>query len=176
MSYHTDPQGHYGSPNRKGSGSGARRQPWRKGSETQNYREYRPRAESPSDFSKKSEDLVIKTVDFILKPGYISLVYSMPVVRELWVAFTIADSIHNNWNLLKRAIDECRKDDVTGALKTVSEEVIQRALPTPQCSAIWKMVGPLIPKEYQTNAESVLVNVIDGLTQQEIEYVSGYLG
>lgn len=99
----------------------------------------------------------------------------IPFVRELWAVYTVADSIYQNWTLIKEQYNKL-KEGKTIETKIVIEEVaVSPILASVQASAVLSVIGQVMPKELNDAAKTIVSNLFNEITDEEIDYVNRFL-
>jgi hypothetical protein len=95
----------------------------------------------------------------------------VPVVREIWLTYTIADTIHQKWNSIKEMFNRLKKDDLLGAAKVAGSEIISNELPSIQSREISNIINKDIPEQYHKGVQEIIENLFNVITDEEINFV-----
>jgi len=130
------------------------------------------------EWSKKTE--VIQEIGKpALEIGLQALAFSMPVAREVYATYKIADAICSNVSLIKQCYDGYQEEGMTGVAKIIGKEVINtttsRVLSDAQSDIIWRCIGSSIPSDKTDIVQSAINAVVGKLTEEEIEYVERFI-
>ena len=103
------------------------------------------------------------------------ILFQAPVVKEIYTACVLADSLYSNWNSIAQLFEEYQKGDVQSVARKVGTETAQTALSSIQTEVIWATIGCYIPKEYQNIGKEMLANFMNTITTAEIALAKQFL-
>jgi hypothetical protein len=98
----------------------------------------------------------------------------VPVVREIWLTYTVADTLYQKWNAIKEMFNRLKKDDLLGAAKVAGSEIVSEALPNIQpleVSNVSKMINKDIPEQYHKGVHGIIETLFNEITDEEINFV-----
>jgi hypothetical protein len=98
-----------------------------------------------------------------------------PVVKEIYTAYVLADSLCDNWNAITQLYEEYQKRGVQGVASRIGTDAVHNALSSIQTDAVWAMICGYIPKKYQNTGKGVLANVMETVTTAEIALAKQFL-
>jgi hypothetical protein len=98
----------------------------------------------------------------------------VPVVREIWLTYTVADTLCQKWNSIKEIFNRLKKDDLLGAAKVAGSEIVSKELLSIQpleVSNISKIINKDIPEQYHKGVREIVENLFNVITDEEINFV-----
>lgn len=98
-----------------------------------------------------------------------------PMVKEIYTAYIIADSLYTSWNAIAQLFEEYEKGGVQSVVRRIGTETTRNAISSIQAEAIWATLGSYIPKEYQSVGKEILKNFTDTITTAEIALAKQFL-
>jgi hypothetical protein len=101
-----------------------------------------------------------------------SILYKTPIIRELRSVYIVADSVYNNWNLIKELSERYRQEGLVGV---IDSKAGHRTLTSVQTKIIWKVIKGVIPKRLHDQSLDTLSTVVNKITDEEIKYVKKFL-
>ena len=98
----------------------------------------------------------------------------VPVVREIWLTYTVADTLCQKWNSIKEMFNRLKKDDLLRAAKVAGNEIVSEALPNIQpleVSNVSKIINKDIPEQYHKGVHGIIETLFNAITDEEINFV-----
>jgi len=124
----------------------------------------RPFRVSPYNGFKAKFGIAKKFLDLVLT--------QIPIVRDLWAVYTVADSIYQNWKLIKDQYNKLNAGKPIETKKIIEQIIVSPALASVQTSAVWNVIGPLIPKELSDKGKTIVTSLFNEITDEEIDFVN----
>jgi len=123
-----------------------------------------PRLDLPTFPVPSAENVVTRVLSHI------------PIAREIYAAYVLADSLCENWNAIAQLYDTYQQKGVQGVADKLETNAVHSALSSIQTGAVWAMVQGYIPQTYQSTAKEVLGDVMSTITTAEITLAKQVLG
>lgn len=114
----------------------------------------------------------VRAGESLLNNALSSILYQTPIFRELHSAYIVADSIYNNWSLIKELYERYGKEGWAGV---VDSEAVHRAMTSIQTNIIWEVIKGVIPERFHDRSLDILSAVVNKITDEEIRYVKNFL-
>ena len=95
----------------------------------------------------------------------------VPIIRELWLIYAVADSIYQKWSLVKEFFTRLKKNDLIGAGKVVGQEIVSEKIQDVQLQAVSNLISKCIPPQYHMDAQNVVDSLFNEITDEEIKFV-----
>jgi hypothetical protein len=100
----------------------------------------------------------------------------VPIAREIYAAYVLADSLCGNWDAIAQLYDTYRQKGVQGVADKLGTNAVHNALSSIQTDAVWAMVCGNVPQPYQSTAKGLLGTVMSTITTAEIALARQVLG
>lgn len=97
-----------------------------------------------------------------------SVLSQTPIIKEICAAYSLADSLYDNWNTITQLYDEYKKKGTQGIAKKIETEAVHNVLSSIQTDAVWTIVDRFIPKDYKETGKGILANFMGTITTAEI--------
>jgi hypothetical protein len=110
-------------------------------------------------------------IDFALN----TVLSKLPFISELHTAYVVADSIYDNWELIKQLYDSVQDGRVDGLATSIENQVLQDSLSSIQTNIIWSKIGNAIPSPFRKESKAFLSQIMDKVTMAEIDFISNFL-
>lgn len=104
-----------------------------------------------------------------------SILLQAPVVKEIYTAYLLADSLYTNWNNLTQLFEEYQSGNIQNGAWRIGTEAVQSALSSIQTEAVWASIRGYIPKEYQNIGKEILATFMNTITSAEITLAKQFL-
>ncbi len=118
---------------------------------------------SPDNGFRVKFDIVKKFLIFALK--------QVPVIRECWAIYTVADSIYQNWKLIKQQWDRLDNERPIET-KKLMQQVVSPTLASIQSDIVWNVICPIVPKELSDSGRTIVDQLFNKITDEEIDFVN----
>lgn len=108
----------------------------------------------------------------ILRRILSSVLHQIPFLRELHMAYIVADTMYNNWSEIKELYEAYSRKGWSGVVDT---RAVHKTASSLQTSAIWSVIRKVIPEKFQTGTLRILSTIVDKITEEEIKFVKRFL-
>jgi hypothetical protein len=104
-----------------------------------------------------------------------NILLQVPMVKEIYTAYVIADSLYTNWDSITQLFEEYQGGSIQSVARKIGTETARTALSSVQTEVIWATIGGYIPKEYQNIGKEILANFMNTVTTAEIALAKQFL-
>jgi len=116
-----------------------------------------------------------KTVIIVTRPllghGFRLLASSAPFAGQVCATYQLAKSLYDMYDILQEASNAYDSDGWTGVIKVIGKEMVYEQLASVQTNIIWNVISEKIEPQWHNIAKKILVEIVDKLTVEEIEFV-----
>lgn len=100
---------------------------------------------------------------------------ALPIISELHTAYVLADSIYDNWSIIKELYDSYQKGETDKIATSIGTEVVHGGLSNLQTNILWSQIARLIPTSLQKEGKAILSQLMGKVTTAEINFVKSFL-
>ena len=111
----------------------------------------------------------------VLQGSFKALAYNMPALREICLALEAANIIYAYWRLIKKCYESYEKGDLKEVVKIVGKEIFSEASLSKESAIIWNVINDYVPNGQKEVIKTLLSKIMEGLTEEEIDFVARVL-
>jgi hypothetical protein len=116
-----------------------------------------------------------RNADRIIKSAVIIASYNTPVVREVYLCYSIAKLVYSSWDEIYAVYQKPDKKEMIQDVCKVGRSGIKRGLTNYQTDIVWKKIEKEIPDDIKYESESVLKGGMLNISEKEISIVENAL-
>ena len=116
-----------------------------------------------------------RNADLIIKSAVIIAAYNTPVVREVYLCYSIAKLVYSSWDEIYAVYQKPDKKETIQDVCKVGKSGIKIGLTNYQTDIVWKKIEKEIPEDIKYESESVLKGGMSNISEKEISIVENAL-
>ena len=125
-------------------------------------------------FTTYHKHVVASISKSVLQGSFKALAYNMPALREICLALEAANIIYAYWRLIKKCYESYEKGDLE-IVKIVGKEIFSEASLSKESAIIWNVINDYVPNGQKEVIKTLLSKIMEGLTEEEIDFVARIL-
>ncbi len=105
----------------------------------------------------------------------LSVLGHAPLISELYAAYSVADYLWSNWQLISELYNIYEKKVPAGLATVIGTDIVKDGLTDVQTEVFWSQISKAVPAPLQPQAKTVVTNVIEKITDAEVDFVTHFL-
>jgi len=126
-------------------------------------------------FKISYQPVITNISESMVQNSFRVLAYSTPAIREIFLAYEIANTVYTHWNIIRRCYESYTKGDLAEAAKIMGKEILRETVPSMESTIIWNAIRNYVPGEWKKSVQPLLSKLVDELTEKEIDFVARHL-
>jgi hypothetical protein len=118
--------------------------------------------------SESSPPLIPPSVRTVFETSFVTIAAFQPFVGQLFVGYKVITAVYS----VTKAYEE---RGLVGAASAVGKEAISASLASSQGTIAWNIIANHIDPKFRVVAKAFLEECVDGITNEEIDFVSSHL-
>lgn len=105
----------------------------------------------------------------------LSIFDQAPLISELHAAYTVADFLWNQRELISNLSDIYDKKGPEGLASAIGTDMVKDCLTDVQTDIFWSQIGKVVPAPFQPEAKACFSKVVEKITDAEVEFISNFI-